>query len=454
MRKFFALSASVVACILLAYSCNKPSTIGSDLLPDDDIIDLLFTDSIDLRSSTFLGDSVKTYGPTANEQLDYYLLGQLEDPVFGKSSSEMYIQFGLTTKPELEDPIVEEVILSIAYAADGHSGNLTQPQTLEVYRLEDELSVIDTLYSNQTFNVNPVPISDDGMGGTSFSFIPEPNDSVMVDSVNLSPQIRIRLSNDLGQELLDSLASPYFLGLTDEFTNFFNGVNVRPADGNTAMLRMSLSSIYSEITMYYKDSSGMAADRESISFAVRSTSVKSVHFEHDYAGTDIEYYLEGNAPISPYYSYIQSMEGVGTKIEFTGLEDWEDVIVNKAELEITVIDDDALGEFTLPDRLAAFQLNDDGDGLLSVADVGLAINAGSFSLFGGQSESEFENGQKFVRYKMFLTAYLQGVIDDRYNENAIYILPFDRGESTSRMIIGGSGNPTHRMKLNLTYTKL
>lgn len=431
----------------MGYACNKPSTIGADILPAGDIIGLSFTDSIAPLSSTFRGDSVKVYGPSASEQLSFFLCGELQDPVFGTSSSEMYVQFGLTAKPILEDPVIEEIVLSLAFANSGHSGQMDLPQSYEVYRILDTLSVIDTLYSNSVFQTSMNPV------GELMGFVPNVTDSVLVDSSLLSPQIRIPLDTELGQELLDSLASPYFLGLTDEFTAFFNGLNLRPVTGNTAMVRFSLSSIYSEVTMFYRDSSGMAEERESVAFAVKSTSVKSVRFEHDHNLGTIANYLDETAPNPQDFTFIQSMEGLGAKIEFPELEDWEDVIINRAELIITAAEDEDIELYPLPTRLGAFRKDDDGN-LVSITDVGIAISNSNLSLFGGDQSFDFVDGRKVVYYKMFISAYLQNVIDDRFTDKALYLIPFDRGETANRVVLGGSGSDRYPMKLNLTYTKL
>lgn len=450
MSNFFEALALIVVSILIGYACNKPSSIGADLLPDEDIIGLSFTDSISLLSSSLQGDSVKTYGPSASEQLSFYLCGELDDPVFGTSSSEMYMQFGLNIIPILEDPVIDEIVLSLAYANTGHTGRMDLPQSFEVFRLRDTLSVLDTLYSNDEFQTDAVSLGD----YTIFNPATTIEDSVLVDGSYLAPQLRITLDSSLGQELLDSIASPDFLGLTDEFTRFFNGLNIRPGsnNANTAMMRFYTGSIYSELTIFYRDSSGVA-ERESVAFPIRSSSVKSVRFQHDHSSGTIADFLDGNAPNPEELTFIQSMEGIRTKIEFTNLEDWENVIVNKAELILTAADAEGSEIYPLPTRLIAFRQDDDGQ-LFTIPDVSVALSTGNFSSYRGDQFVVFVDGNKVIQYRIYITAYLQGLIDGRYSENAIYLIPSDRGESASRVVLGGSINDKYPMTLNLTYTQL
>ena len=101
MKKNILAALSLLAILSLATSCSRPTPIGADLL-EQDRANVLFTDTLDIIASTVSEDSVLTYSSDPTRQLRVYLCGQLDDPVFGKASSEIYTQFryGSTGAPD------------------------------------------------------------------------------------------------------------------------------------------------------------------------------------------------------------------------------------------------------------------------------------------------------------------------------------------------------------------
>ncbi|MCB0562607.1 MAG: DUF4270 family protein, partial [Phaeodactylibacter sp.] len=80
-----------LAVLLTVFSCSDPTLVGAGLL-DDDRVDVGFSDTLSISSSSFINDSIRTYSPFTSSQLDYYLFGNFTDPVFGRSSSSIYAQ--------------------------------------------------------------------------------------------------------------------------------------------------------------------------------------------------------------------------------------------------------------------------------------------------------------------------------------------------------------------------
>ena len=83
-------ASSIILMFLFATSsCNEPSLIGADVI-DTDRPDVLSTDTLTLFSSSVKDDSIRTYNGL--NLLTTYLCGILEDPIFGKSTSEINAQ--------------------------------------------------------------------------------------------------------------------------------------------------------------------------------------------------------------------------------------------------------------------------------------------------------------------------------------------------------------------------
>jgi len=461
MKKIIQALPVLSLIIILGYACNEPSNIGEDLLPDEDFIDVLFTDSLELSTSTIVGDTVQTYTPTLSQQLSFYLCGQLDDPVCGESSSQIITQFGIISKPVLTEPVLDSIVLLLAYAPDGHAGDLEHVQSFDVFRLEQDLISTDTYLSTDTFTTGELI-------GSLENFVPRVDantpvgfpfyDSLSVLQIrdsSITPHLRIPLDMSFGEQVLEFVGDSTFLGLADEFTQFLNGINVRPRTDNNAMLRFNLSSIFSEIRLYYHEPDTLVTPHRAreIAFPIRSTSVKATTFDHNHSTGDVSEFIDPMMPApSQDFTFIQSMEGLSTRIEFPGLEDFQDIAINQAELIVTVVRNSDLDKFPLPQSLAAFQSDADGN-LTAIQDVIDAVEI-SPSLYGGSQTNVVRNGEKITEYRMFITTFLQGIIDREHEENALYLLPFDRGEQAARAVLGGSTNDHDPVKLRLTYTKL
>lgn len=459
MKKIIQALGILIFAILLGNACNKPSNIGEDLLPDGDFIDVLFTDDLELSTSTIEGDMVQTYTATLSQQLSYYLCGRLDDPICGESTSEIITQFGFNNKPALNEPVLDSIILLLDYAPSLHAGDIEHPQSFDVYRIEQDLFSTNTYLSTDTFEIG------ERIGGIE-NFIPRVDENTLVsfpyyDSSNVlqsrdslvTPHLRIPLDMSFGDSVLAFVGDTTLFGLSDEFTQFLKGVNIRPHDDNDAMLRFDLRSALSEIRLYYHESDTIVSPyrTKEIAFPIRTTSVKALTFEHDFESAVVSEFLDTTSTLQD-FTFIQSMEGLGTRVEFPGLEALQDIVINQAELIITVVRDSDLDKFPLPERLAAFQRNADGS-LNAIQDVINAVEING-NLFGGAQTDAVRNGEKITQYRMFATSFLQGIVDKEYDDNAMYILPFDRGEQATRVVLGGSSHDQYPIELRLTYTKL
>ena len=461
MKKIIQALPVLSLIIILGYACNEPSSIGADFLPEEDFIDVLFTDTLELSTSTLAGDTVQTYSPTLSQQLSFYMCGRLDDPICGESSSQIITQFGIISKPVLTEPVLDSIVLLLAYAPSGHAGDLEHVQSFDVFRLEQDLISTETYRSTDTFATgeligsleNFVPGLEQNTP-VRFPFYDSLSTLQTIDS-SLSPHLRIPLDMSFGEQVLEFVGDSTFLGLADEFTQFLNGINVRPRADNNAMLRFNLSSLLSEIRLYYHEQDTLVTPHRAreIAFPIRSTSVKATTFDHNYSTGDAYEFIDPMiASPSQDFTFIQSMEGLSTRIEFPGLEEFQDIAVNQAELIVTVVRNSDLDRFPLPSSLAAFQSNAEGN-LTAIQDVIDAVEI-SPSLYGGTQTNIVRNGEKITEYRMFITTFLQGIIDREHEENALYLLPFDRGEQAARAVLGGSTHDHHPIKLRLTYTKL
>lgn len=460
MKKIIQALVILTISLFIGNACNKPSTIGADLLPEEDFVELLYTEDIALRTSTIVGDSVLTYTSSPNRQLSSYLCGRLDDPICGESIANFSAQFGIISKPVLTEPTVDSVVLLLGYADSGHVGELDEPQSFEVYRIEDDLYTTENYYSTQMFTTSDkigelmptVPKVDEDIS-LQVPYIDASGYLQYRDSL-FSPHLRIPMDKVFGDSLLSFVGDSTFVGLADEFTQFLKGLTVLPASNNTAMLNLNLITI-SEIRIYYSEPDDNTIDPrpKELVFPIRSTSVKTSGFQHDYTNGEVQSFLDTTASYLEDFTFIQSMEGLFTKVEFPGLAGFQDIVVNQAELIFTIVRNTDLDTYPAPTNLGAIQADESGS-YYNIRDFAYAVSTSNIRNFGGIKTSAVVGEDKVIQYRMYITSFLQGVIDSRHPENALYLLPLDTGEQATRVVLGGNNHNQYPVQLRLTYTRL
>lgn len=450
---------SLLAVIVLMTACTKTSPIGG---PDNDL-NIETTDTITMFTTTVAGDSVRTYTSVSNQQFPNYLVGRLDDPIFGNSTAIAYAQTRLlTTSPGFERTTLDSVILSIPYATnDRHYGKITNAQTIIVSRLSEDMDAAAEYYSNKRFATAEILGQKTFVPNVSDSFnilIPE-GDTVVEKRV--PAQLRIPLSNSFGNELL---ANSDNMTAISDFLAYFKGVEIKGGSSNTAMLSFALQS--SDLTLFYSqedsifDDNGNFDRMETIakkySFAINSFAAKSLYYNNN---RNIVGNARVDAPVKQYMNegnndlmFVQSMEGLMGKVSFPYLDALKGKIINKAELTVTVANRDDLTTFPIPTQLLVLT-EIDGNFVL-IEDVAVSINVGGdFELFGGGFVSEIIDGTTYTTYTLNISGHFQDMIDG-LRENAIYIATQPRSQIANRVIFGGNGHSEFPIKFKVSYTDI
>ncbi len=421
--KYFFLTSFLA--ISLLQSCKEPDEIGLDVLPDSDLLGFVFTDSVSVFSRTILEDSLRT------DELTTQVLGSIYDPAFGKHSASVFTQALLAGTPSFSGiTTADSLVLSLAYR--GFYGDTTLSQTINVYRMTEDLFIDSAYYSNRTFSFDPQSIG-------SITAAPRPNTRVTVGSDTLTPRLRIRLSQTLADSLMLLDGSSTFAS-NDNWKAYFKGLHIAadPAGpGNTGS--MSYFDFFnSSMILYYHDTSNAVK-----SYAFSLTGARMSSFSHDYSGSTAGQQL-ADSTFQDSLIFLQSMAGLRAKIDMPFLKHFTDsgsIVINRAELKITA-QPGAPAEFPLPGQL-----------LILAAD-----SVGSFTFpldyfestgfFGGQLNTSDNS------YTFNLGRHIQNILTGRYSNHGFYLVVSGSSVQSARAILGSGKNPSYRMKLNLYYTKV
>lgn len=445
-RIFFMLSV----VILMAAACTKPVLIGSDFL-DDEKAGLSYEDDFDLSFFTKKTDSVLVHaGNNVSLQLITYLLGQVDDPVFGKYSAEIFTQPVIAQQATaLQGAILDSIVLSLKYDTLGTYGELA-PVTIEVYRMTENPKFNTKYYSNERFATEM-----DVLG--SVTFTPAPKDSTLVDTVKTTPHIRIPLSRiKLGDIVLQD-SSVYTN--QDSFLHYLNGLNIRMTGATNTMIGIDLLHEVSGVTFYYHTDLLPATRRFQTVFSAGS--VKTLHIQHDYSQRPaIQAALAGEPEID--FWYAQGLSGLTTSMEIKDLDKIGNAIINLAELEVYgTFPDGDIKSFYPPIEYLVTQVSNDSTIYQNSVDVAVALartsgdqtSSGYQTIFGGKVTKVTDGPPYVYKYTMKVTSQVKDIFLGN-KENIIYFNPFDKANVPNRSVFFGPGHPEYAPKLKVYYTVL
>lgn len=434
---------------LLVSSCQDPILVGGDFLENEKLI-IGSTGGTKLSTQTLVGDSVATYNPKIDSRT--YLLGGLNDQVFGKISAELYMKFAMkTTKPNYQDETnlrFDSLVLVMQYDTLGTYGNKSGLQDIKIYQLDEDIDGLDTFYSNHQFKYLPATI------GQKSQWI-NPKDSVKIidhltgKNVTLAPQLRIKLNDDFGKSLIlnnqagtnDTVFGEFLKGIYITSTSptnepFLYGVNL----SNDAIYAGS-----SKLVMYYTVKDTVEKVYE---YYINSATIG--HYTHDKKGSQAEAFIS-NPSWGDSLTFLQGLGGVKTVVKFSDLQKLDSVIINKAELEFYVANTSTIsGYYPVPPQLIATRKNDSGN-FVFIDDNAYVLSSSSSSLiaFGGQPDAS----GSVTKYTMNITNHIRKAIQTSSFNSDIYFNVFTESENPKRVILYGANHSTYPLKLNIIYTK-
>jgi hypothetical protein len=310
----------VVLLTTLFMACDPPKDIGlTPLTP----VGTFYTDTLTVRTSTVLADSVRTSNP------DVFLVGRYQDPIFGKitASSHFWMNANPTTVPIGSEARYDSLVLLMAY---GYTYGDTLPtQKIAVHRLTQDLSRTTTYYNNSQVSYESTPLGET-------TFLPHPN--------NLG-SMRIKLSDALGTELF-TLLSNSANQTSDKIHGVLKGLALVPGANNTAIIGVPGGPQTIFLQMYFRSSATDTTAKAYTMYANLGTVGGGTYragfnrVTADRTGTP----LEGLQPLRPRhasatngYTYVQDALGIMTKIEIPYLSSIRKngpAAINRAQLSI------------------------------------------------------------------------------------------------------------------------
>jgi len=426
--KFRLLFIFVVVSAILT-SCEEPSIIGLDVQPQSDLMNVKFVDTLTINAVSQRLDSVRT------DKVAMYLLGSINDPYFGFSSSSFITEINLPSSNIVfpTDIVVDSIVLNLHlrgfYGNDKYKNELK----VNVFEIDEQLHLDSARYSNQ-------PVVKKRLLGTR-SLIPNVKDSVTVDSIKFPPSIRIKLNNNLAKEFIEAAANGH-LANNKTFVDFFNGILVEaePFARGGIIYYFDLLSGFSRMSLYYKSQ----GKNQIFNFVIGQKCARFNTFYHNYNSADAA--LKHQMQNPNYYNndklFLQSRGGVIVHLKFPNIKNLKKphpIVVNKAELVLPIYENDHSSKiYPVPPRLSLATYNEKGE----------------FVFLPDQTDPRFGGDYNKIskEYRFNITRYVQTLINETNLSDKLVV--FVSGSSTrgDRLVLHGFDSVTRKPQLQITYT--
>lgn len=420
--------------LMVLAGCSKPDTVGLNLLPGDDAINVDFFDTLTLRTSYMLEDSVRSDARLLYDlQLSNhdFMIGSYVDPIFGATSAELYTQLKPSATFTKDNRSYDSLFLNLAYISS--YGDTLVDQTFEVYELTD--AMYDTA-SYYTFNSLAY---GDKVGEITFNVHTLKDSIPTSDTTKIAPRMRIRLSDVLGQKIFDEAGT--YLNDVNNFKNQVKGFCIKPAaSSNGSIITFDAKTSASSMVFYYTDPNTPGTDSLPFYFySSDGTIARFSHFVHDYSAFDF------NNPATD-KAYVQTMGGIKTKVEIPFIENLNQlgpIAINKAELVINIEPGTATSDLPANSELNLYAIDSTGK-VQTIPDL-----TRSSTLFGGS----LANSQ----YRFNIAQFLQQILFNKRKNYGMFLrvrTPVSFQTPNRVVMVGGDPSLPLRMKLQITYTKL
>ena len=359
-----AIILLILVAVLTQSGCKENTIINSKVSPSNNTIGVYDT-TLRCITHTYYDDTVITSTNIGGIPI-YQAIGAVTDPYFGTMTGATFFQvIPSTPSPNIfSGATIDSAILVLPYSGftygDNTSANLTQ--TYQVFYMTDTLGYYNTYYSYNTAGIDNVSPLSDPVNINIFHL----KDSV---GLNVLPQnypgLRIKLK-------LPALMSRIQAGLTvftatstnpiGDWLNAFKGICVRAADSRqltTAIPYFQLDGAdpYSEagIIVFYHPT---ATPSDTLTTSFYFSTGSCAHFNNITKSY-------GHFPVSKLYNStaandqviaLQNQPGASLDIVIPGIKNLPKGIINKAELQLTLLSTDYMNNnpgniYSAPERL-------------------------------------------------------------------------------------------------------
>ncbi|WP_281631176.1 DUF4270 family protein [Flavobacterium luteolum] len=438
MRKFILM----LLFVLTLFSCGTDTdtgefTVGSDYLALSNKVILIDTMTVNMSTINF--DSLAT------SSRGRILIGNYDDPIFGKVKSDSYFQVStdiyalnsIGSDTESTNYVFDSISMILKYDRYFY-GDTTKVQTFNIHRLTQKVK--PNKEDNNFYNNSTLTYSSESLG--TISFRPRPKEK---DSIN------IQMSKEFGEALFQKIKKRE---VTDfgSFTEYLKGFVLVPENSSSSnVIGFSVSN--SKVRLYYSKYQTDSETPYIIDFSILDTSKQFNSISLDKTGTILQ-----NLPVSTgtlsstlvsNQGFIQSGTGVACRVDFPNIKQFKNISANgaivDAELILKPVNNTYSEKYPLADSLTVYV----GDNLNRIS--GTLVNAAGASVYGRLSKSSDEFNEN-VAYSISVGAFLQKEMLKQSDSRSSLILTLPGiAQSVNRIVLGDQKHFNNKIQLKIYY---
>lgn len=502
--------AALSLIIAISFGCTKLDTtkLGTDLITVDNV------NTFDTTLSVITSQGIFDDTTTLVLKNENHVIGNIsDDPIFGKTQSEIYLQLkpptfpfyfanaGDTTRNSVDSRVkMDSAVLCLSYkGAYGDTSDLAPTQHFEV------LAISDANFRDSNYLVRNLKYKPNYSGTVIGSADISPKIAAkkvrykwIKDSVD--HQIRIPLDYNFANAIynFDTTSTAPNNGFRNDsiFKNRVNGFAIRVNGPGSNLFYVNLAEAKTQLQFFFRRLRNNVVDTVYQSFpmyaratVVAQPSSTGNFVKRDYSGKPVQ---TGDLN----HIYIQNAPGTFAMINIPGLQNLQNRIIHRAYLiaeqvpDLTTTYDKFyrappymymdLRDSTVAEKYKPiyYDLNPSSAYLPDGPNYYFPFGNVDPTYFGGVSLTRYENGNEFSRYELNITRYIQKLVTSHgYNYSfrlyapytirypqygptplsdfgPTYNIPFYNQLAGGRVRLGSGSNPNHTMKLVIIYSKI
>jgi len=444
-----------IATISILFSaCKDPGSIGAGLLEGEEFT--IFESTITVPGKVIRGDSTRVSSSAPRKSI-----GVLDEPVFGEAKNQLFMNTSFSAdlnfrNPDFTEATLDSIVLRFLLSEEAHYGDFDATHHVEVFQMSNAYNEeIEMIGNDNITSFTELTFDESNLLGET-DFVTKYQDSVLLNihtadtSLLFRPQLRVRLDNSFGDIFF---ADTLNVETDSVYMSIAKGLVLRSTPSSSSMIGLDFSEATGKsMVFYYTKDSG---EKLIYPFNVAAANHLNVVHEYEGSGSDVEAALN-DASEDQELLYIESYSGTNIEFDLSGLSDFDNQIINHAELEITLAEIPEYDNQLFPriDNFFLSRRNADG-GLVVIRDIEELESIFLPDLevdFGGIARTNALTGE--VTYTMNITRHVKESLEGEYGTNTSVILSNAANTfETNRSIIYGSGNVEKAPKLKLVISE-
>ncbi|MBW1657095.1 DUF4270 family protein [Flavobacterium quisquiliarum] len=439
MHKFIL----ILLFVLSLFSCGTDTdtgdfSVGSDYLALSNKVVLIDTATVNMSTINF--DSLAT------SSTGRILIGNYDDPLFGKVKSDSYFQLSgnsyalnsIGSDTESTNYVFDSISMILKYDKY-YYGDTTRVQTFNIYRLTQKVK--PNKEDDQFYNNSTLTYDSESLGKISFKPRPKEKDS-----------INVQMSKVFGEALFQKIKKREVTDF-DSFTEYLKGLVLVPENSTSSnVIGFSVSS--SKVRLYY---SKYQSDNENASnildFSILDTSKQFNSILLDKTGTLIQDLPISTSKLSSLLTnnqgFIQAGTGVACRIDFPNIKQLKNISTNgaivDAELILKPVNNSYSDKYPLADSLKVYV----GNNLNRIS--GTLANSAGGAVYGRLNKKSDEFNEN-VGYSISLGSFLQKEMLKQSDSRSSLILTLpELTQSVNRLILGDQKHLNNKIQLKIYY---